>query len=108
MAKAENLYITDLYTVRKITPAGVHDPGGEGRRAGLQGRGGVRRRYRQQLYSQDQCGRRGKHGDRGLYSRRSSWPTGSATNSDEPVGLAYFGKQLSVPEGKSQTIRRIR
>lgn len=128
MDRAENLYLTDNTTVRKITPSGVvttlagkpntvgytDGPALDARFSRL---GGIATDENKTVYVADS----GNHVVRriaasGVVSTVAGVQsvvgnadgTISAATFDTPTGLAYFNKQLFVSDSSSQAIRRIR
>ncbi|WP_407571597.1 hypothetical protein [Deinococcus altitudinis] len=128
MDRAENLYLTDYTTVRKITPAGVvttlagklntvgytDGPALDARFSRL---AGIAIDENGTVYVADS----GNHVVRritasgvvstvaGVQSVAGNADgTISAATFDTPTGLAYYNKQLFVSDSSSQTIRRIR
>ena len=128
MDRAENLYVTDYTTVRKITPAGVVTTlAGKAGESGYKDGPALDARFNRlegiavdengDVYVADSS----NHVIRriaasGAVSTVAGVQTvaGAADGSiaaatfDKPVGLAYYNKQLFVSDSNSQTIRRIR
>ncbi|MDB5046777.1 MAG: hypothetical protein JWQ08_2827 [Deinococcus sp.] len=128
MDRAENLYVTDGYTVRKVTPAGEVSTlaGKAGVGGDANGPGQTARFGRLAGIAVDENGTV-YVADSGNHCIRSVAPDGTvgtaaglcgvagaadgrvnAATFDEPAGLAYFNKRLYVSDSKSQTLRRVR
>jgi NHL repeat len=129
MDRAENLYVTDYRTVRKVTPAGVVTTlaGSKAGEGGYKDGAAADARFERLLgIAIDENGVV-YVADSGNHCIRQILPGGTvstvagvqsapgaadgkiaAATFNTPSGMAYFNKQLFVSDSDSQTIRRIR
>lgn len=128
MDRAENLYVTDGYTVRKVTPAGEVSTlaGKAGESGSVNGPAQTARFGRLEGIAVDENGSV-YVADSGNQTIRRIAPDGTVSTVaglagvagaaggsvnvatfNKPTGLAYYNKQLFVSDSESQTIRRIR